>query len=468
MRDIALTLMIVGTLPFVAVSPYLGVLVFNWLSLMQPHRLAYGFAVEAPFAMVVGVLTLLGWMASRETKRYPMSPLGVLIIVWAFWIMITTATAVSPEIALVKCANTLKTLLIACLVMMLANNRERIIAMVWVIAVSVGFYGFKGGIWWIRHAGAWPVLGPEATQMADGNQLALALCMTLPLIFYLYHVVKHRILRLGVLGVGFLNVVAIFGTYSRGGLLALCAAGAFLLWKSRHRFVFAIVGAIILVTAAPLVPQKWIDRMTTIQSYDEDASAGLRFQWWKMSERIARDMPVTGGGFSVFMVPSVYPKYNPEADHPRDVHSIYFEVLGEHGYPGLLIFIALLGTAFLTASKTIFVARKHPELRWAADLARMLQVSLIGYATAGAFLTLATSHEYYQIVALIGALEVYVRQAVKAKKAGQPIEPETAGRWDWLRPPSSAKTRWRRPTPARPATQPASARQPATARLGAR
>jgi hypothetical protein len=158
-------------------------------------------------------------------------------------------------------------------------------------------------------------------------------------------------------------------------------------------------------------------------------------------------MPVTGGGFSVFFAPEVYPRYNPEADHPRDVHSIYFEVLGEHGYVGLAVFVALLGAAFLTASKTIFMARRHAELRWAADLARMLQVSLIGYAIAGAFLTLATSHEYYQVLGLIGALEVYVRHAVKAKKAGQPIEPETpGGRWDWLKPPFKL----RRPLPARP------------------
>jgi hypothetical protein len=129
------------------------------------------------------------------------------------------------------------------------------------------------------------------------------------------------------------------------------------------------------------------------------------------------------------------------------VHSIYFEVLGEHGYVGLAIFVALLGAAFLTASKTIFMTRRHAELRWAADLARMLQVSLIGYAIAGAFLTLATSHEYYQVLGLIGALEVYVRHAVKAKKTGQPIEPVAAGgRWDWLKPPFKL----RRPIPVRP------------------
>jgi probable O-glycosylation ligase (exosortase A-associated) len=435
MRDVALTLMVISSLPFVAIYPYVGVLTFNWLSLMAPNRLAYSFAVEAPFAMVVAVVTLLAWLISRENKRYPLTLLSILILMWALWITVTTAVAINPEIALVKWSSTMKTLLIACLVMMLANNRERIIAMVWVCAVSVGFYGGKGGVWWILHKGEWPVVGPDTTQMADGNQLALALCMTLPLIFYLYQVSKPRFVRLGCLGVGFLTLIAIFGTYSRGGLIALGAVGVFLLWKSRHRFVFAIIGAIIFFTAAPFIPSKWIDRMTTIETYDADSSAGLRFQWWKMAQLIARDRPIAGGGFSVFMDPRVYPRYNPEADHPRDVHSIYFEVLGEHGYVGLAIFTALLGVGFLTASKTIFMARRHKELRWAADLARMFQVSLVGYASAGAFLTLATSHEYYQILALIGALEGYVRQAVKAKKAGLPLEPERPGVWDWLQPP---------------------------------
>ncbi len=463
MRDVALTLLVASTLPFIAICPYLGVLVFNWLSLMAPNRLAYGFAIEAPFAMIVAVTTLFAWLISRETKRLPFTAISALILMWAVWITITTAAAINPELALVKWAGTMKTLLIACMVLMLATNRDRIVAMVWVIAVSVGFYGGKGGVWWILHAGAWPVVGPESTQMADGNQLALALCMTLPLIFYLFQVAKSRFVRLGCLGVGFLTLIATFGTYSRGGLIALAAVGVFLLWKSRHRLVFALIGAILFVTAAPFVPAKWIERMTTIQTYDEDSSAGLRFQWWGMARRIARDNPINGGGFSVFMDPQVYPRYNPEADHPRDVHSIYFEVLGEHGYVGLTIFMALLGAGFLTASKTIWQARRHKELRWASDLARMLQVSLIGYASAGAFLTLATSHEYYQLLALIGALDVYVRQAVKAKKAGQPIEPEPRGRWDWLQPPVAVP----RPRPGRPlpgATPGAVPGRPAVAR----
>jgi probable O-glycosylation ligase (exosortase A-associated) len=439
MRDVALTLLIVGSLPFITISPYLGVMVFNWLSLMSPNRLAYSFAVDAPFAMVVGVVTILAWLASREPKRYPMTALGWLMILWGLWITITTATAISPEFALVKWANTMKTLLIAALVLMLSTNRARITAMVWVCALSVGFYGLKGGVWWILHGGTWPVVGPEATQMADGNQLALALCMILPLVFYLYHVVEQRLIRWGFLAAGFLTVIAIFGTYSRGGLIALTIVGGFLLWKSRHRFMFALIAAVIFFTAAPFVPEKWIDRMTTIETYNEDNSANLRFEWWQMARRIARDLPITGGGFSVFMNPEVYPRYYPDADHPRDVHSIYFEVLGEHGYVGLGIFLALLAAAFLTASKTIFMARRHKELRWAADLARMCQVSLAGYATAGAFLTLATSHEYYQIVGLIGALEVYVRQVVKRKKAGLPLEPPQPGRWDWLKPPMSPR-----------------------------
>lgn len=447
MRDIVLSLIILSALPFITISPFLGVLVFNWLSLMSPHRLTFGFASEAPWAMMVGVLTIGAWAVSRESKRFPTSLVSVLVLVWMMWITITTASAIAPGLSLFKWSDTMKTLLVTCLVMMMTDSRERITAMVWVIAASIGFYGFKGGIWWILHAGQGTVGGPEYTQMADNNQLALALDMALPLIFYLYHILRHRLLRLGALGTGFLNLIAIIGTYSRGGMIALVAVGSFLVWKSRHRFMFVLAGTLLFLVAAPLIPTQWVARMTTVQTYDEDGSANLRFEWWGMARRIAADRPITGGGFSVFLNPSVYPRYFPDADHPRDVHSIYFEVLGEHGYVGLMIFVALLGGSFLTASKTIFMTRRRPELRWAADLARMLQVSLIGYAIAGAFLTMATSPEYYCVVAVTVALERYVRKAVQAAKSGRPIAAEElTGRWDFLRPPVTV----RRPASVRP------------------
>jgi putative inorganic carbon (HCO3(-)) transporter len=82
-------------------------------------------------------------------------------------------------------------------------------------------------------------------------------------------------------------------------------------------------------------------------------------------------------------------------------HSIYFQVLGEQGFVGLFLFLLLGLLAWRTGSKVINAAKDVPENKWAADLAAMGQVSLIGYATAGAFLGLAYFDLPYHLVVII-------------------------------------------------------------------
>jgi hypothetical protein len=82
--------MIFGSLPFIVVKPYLGVLVFSWISYMNPHRLAWGFAVTMPWAMIVGALTFAAWIISRENKKFPMTPVTILMVAFVVWCTITT------------------------------------------------------------------------------------------------------------------------------------------------------------------------------------------------------------------------------------------------------------------------------------------------------------------------------------------------------------------------------------------
>ncbi len=101
--------------------------------------------------------------------------------------------------------------------MCLLQERQRLQLMVWVIAVSLGFYGARGGIFTILTGGNYRVWGPPDTFIADNNQLALAMIMTLPLMWYLYLTTVQRWLRLGVLGVAGLTMISVLGTHSRGG-----------------------------------------------------------------------------------------------------------------------------------------------------------------------------------------------------------------------------------------------------------
>ena len=63
------------------------------------------------------------------------------------------------------------------------------------------------------------------------------------------------------------------------------------------------------------------------------------------------------------------------------------------------------------------MTKEQPELRWAYDLAAMIQVSLVGYMVAGAFLSLAYFDLFYLLVAIVVATQDVVARALKGVPA---------------------------------------------------
>ena len=135
------------------------------------------------------------------------------------------------------------------------------------------------------------------------------------------------------------------------------------------------------------MPDHWFERMGSIQTFDQDMSAMGRINAWWFAWNLAQDHPITGGGFRTF-TPELFQIYAPDPNHFVDAHSIYFEVLGEQGFVGLLLFLILGLSALYTGGWIVRRTKRDPELRWARDLAAMLQVSLVGYAAGGLFLGL--------------------------------------------------------------------------------
>lgn len=114
---------------------------------------------------------------------------------------------------------------------------------------------------------------------------------------------------------------------------------------------------------------------------------------------------------------AVFQLYSPDPGNVRDVHSIYFEVLGEHGWVGFVLFMFLLVLTWLKCGATIRAAKKQPDKLWARDLAAMIQVSLVGYMSAGAFLGLA----YFDFVYHLVAVAVVVHHLTVADKSPVPV-----------------------------------------------
>lgn len=305
----------------------------------------------------------------------------------------------------------MKIQLMVFITLMIMRQPERIRMLTWVTAMSLGFYGVKGGIYTITTGGGGMVLGPPGSFIEGNTEISLALIMTLPLLRYLQLNSENKWIRRGLGIAMLLTAVSIVGSYSRGALVAGLAMGAFLWLKSRNKAATGMAIALVIPLLFAFMPEQWHDKMGTIKTYEEDRSALGRINAWYFAFNLANAHPITGGGFEAF-TPELFQQYAPEPENFHDSHSIYFQVLGEHGYVGLFLFLTLLILAWRAGSQTIQLSRNRPELKWASDLAAMTQVSLIGYAVGGAFLGLAYFDFFYELVILLVLSRAHVDSAL--------------------------------------------------------
>jgi len=433
-RDILFTIIFTIVISQVFRRPWIGILIWSWLSYMNPHRLTYGFAYLFPWVAITAGVTIACWVASGERKWFPWTRETILEIVFTVWFTVTTIFALNAQVAWDYWDRAFKVQIMILMTLLIIRTRFQINALVWTIAGSMGFFGLKGGLWSLLTGGINRVYGPPKSFIEDNNALAVALVMVLPLMRYLQLRADNKFLRLGLIAAQVLTALAVLTTYSRAGFIALCVVGSYLWWKSRHKVAFAL--ALVLV-AAPLIrfmPETWKERMSTIQNTDDeslDASARGRLNAWAFAINLVEERPILGGGFRVFISPE-FAKYAPDPKDRHDAHSIYFEVLGEHGFPGLFLFLALGVSTWFTAQGVIRRAKDLPQVEWAVDLVRMLQVSLAGFAAGGAFAGLAFFDLPYHLVAIVVLCKILVDQEIRAMR-----EHEVAAPLTYLRPVSA-------------------------------
>lgn len=399
MRDLLVTAIVFGILPFVFKRPWVGILLWSWLGYMNPHKQTWGFAQNFPFALIVGIVIIVAFLFSREKKEMLWTRETVLLLIFVGWMFFTTFFAFYPDPAWEQWEKVWKIQLMVFLTVLIIKERQQLHWLIWVIALSLGYYGVKGGIFTIAHGGVYRVQGPEGTFIGGNNEIALALVMVIPLIRYLHLQATQQWVRLGLAGAMVLSGVAAVGSQSRGGLVAMLAMGFFLWTKSRNKMITGVYMVLAVVIIGMVMPQAWYDRMSTIENYQQDESALGRINAWHTAFNVASDR-ITGGGFETFLPPT-FRQYAPDPSMVHDVHSIYFEIMGEQGFIGFAMFMLLGVFAWLRARQIIRACKNDPSRKWASDMAAMLQVSLIGYATGGAFLGLGYFDLPYHLMMLI-------------------------------------------------------------------
>jgi probable O-glycosylation ligase (exosortase A-associated) len=427
MRGLLFLVVFMASLPLIFVSPFNGVLIWYIFSLGNFHTLSWGFLNNLYYAHIIAILTCVSWLfCGAEKKRLPLTPVVILTLLFSLWMTITSFFALAPAtLVWAKWELVQKVLFMALVGYALTTTHERVNQLIWVVVLSIGFWGVKGGIWGLLHGGGNRVYGPDGTAIADNNDFGLALLMILPLLFYQWHFAANRWLRHGLMWMGFLVTVAVVLTYSRAALVGLAVMVAVLLVRSRAKLSMSILIVAVGYFIYNFAPENWFSRMSTIEEYQSDASATARIYVWKLSLQIVDQRPLVGGGFDVTRWPEATNRFLsgtdlPDLTTPRAAHSIYFEVLSEHGYVGLALFLMITLYSWFNCSWLIRHSRDHPDRAWADVLGRMGHGVLVAYWTAGAFASQAYLDEYWCVVFLLDAARRIVVKEVATSSGPDP------------------------------------------------
>lgn len=396
-RDLIVASFMAIIIPLALAHPWIGVMGWTFISLASPHQQAYGFIQEAPLAMLIALATLIGMFLSKDPKRLVVKGPMVWMALLVVWMLIAYPFSLDQysEENWQFLSKVLKIMFMNFVALTVLYTRKQVDFLIATCAISLGIYGVKGGVFTLLTGGSFRVQGLGGF-LVGNNEMALALIMIVPLLYYLRSITDNRWYRMGLATSIFLTCIAAVGSQSRGALLAIMAMGAAFIYRSPTRGKALLPFLTIALFIPFFMPDSWWERMDTIGAYQQDASAMGRINAWYLAWNVATHN-FFGGGFYLESA-EIFARYAPDPTDIHVAHSNYFQILGQHGFIGLFFFLGMWISTWRT-SRWISKNCTNPDDQM---LVRMIEVSLIGFATGGAFLNLAYfDGPYYLMIALV-------------------------------------------------------------------
>lgn len=408
--------------------PWIGIMCWTWLSIMNPHQLTWTLKTM-PFAAAIGGSTLLGLFLTKDRRDYSLNRENITLMLFMMWFCITLPFSMLWDDSFDLYKRVMKIDLMVLVSLVLLHSKRHLILFVWVNVISIGFFGVKGGIFTVLTGGSYKVWGPENTYIEGNNEVALAIVMVIPLMRFLQLQMQAKWAKVTMTFCMVMMAASALGSHSRGALLAIGAMALVLWWRGKNKFAGAIGILVVGAALLSLMPAEWWDRMNTIKTYQQDESAMGRINAWWMAFNLAK-ANFFGGGFFIW-TSQIFTIYAPDPNDVHAAHSIYFMVLGEQGFVGLFIFLALFLFAYGSSNQLRVFGKRQPETQWLSDLGSMLQVGFVGYAVGGAFLSLSYWDLPYNmmIMAVVGRRWMARKEWLKEKPEPLVVLPPFMRQW---------------------------------------
>lgn len=432
MRELALLLTYTSFFALGVLSPFVLVLGYVWVDNFVPQEVSYGLLRGLPVSQVIAMGAIGAYLLLD--RRSPPRPnlIMVLTVLMAAWITATNFWAVAPADAWTKWDWAFKNVLLSAFIPFFLRSRVQIEAFIQVYIGAALIHIMPVGIKTMISGGGYGnslgILTDSNSGLAESSTLAAVSIMFIPLLLWLR---KHSILMPAKLrtplytGLIVVCCAAAVGTYARTALIGFFVVGAGMWIRSRHKIGFTVLLGIAALAISVAVSDAWVSRISTIKDPTKESSANTRFLVWRWTLDFVQDNPL-GGGFSSYVINRIEDVAEDgtvlSVQFGRAFHSIYFEVLGEHGWPGFILFVAIAATALLGLRSIMRRTRKGkaPGLEWCRDLAAALQTATLTLLVCGAFIGIAFQPMYWYLFALAAMLSQYLRRVLSAKPAARP------------------------------------------------
>ncbi len=442
MHDLALIGFLVALIAMGFRRPFLLVLAYVYVDIVSPQRLSYYMLNSVPVSLICVALAVLAWALVDDKRDTRVAPRQFLMLALLIYCGITTTQADFPIEALRKWDWVWKALAFAIFLPLTLRTRLRIEALALFMVLAASSIIVVGGIKTIVSGGGYGSLNlmvENNSGLYEGSIISTVAIAVIPLILFLKN---HVTIFPADWRVAIYSYALIFacllipiGTQARTGLICIGVLAVMALRHMKRRLLYLgmMAGAALIVV--PLLPSAFTERMDTIQSYKADQSASTRLAVWAWTWDYAQDRPF-GGGFDAYrqnkirMELTTTDESGPTSDvdvtiatdQGRAYHSSYFEMLGEQGWPGVIMWLAIHAIGLLRMELLIrkYRAREPENGQWIGGLATALQQGHVIYLVGSLFVGIAFQPFVYMLVGMQIGLDTYAKRRA-GEAAWRPI-----------------------------------------------
>jgi putative inorganic carbon (hco3(-)) transporter len=446
-RDLGLIAFLAALLTLGFLRPFLFVLAYAYVDIVSPQRLSYYLLNAIPISLICFVLALGGWMMADDKRGTRIAPRQWLIILLLGWAAYTTTTAVLPLEALDKWGWVWKALLFAIFLPLTLRTKLRIEALILYMVLCAASIIIVGGIKTMGSGGGYGQLNlmiDTNSGLYEGSTISTVAIAIIPVILWLakFGTIFPPDWRVRTFAgaLVFACLLIPIGTETRTGLICIVVLGVLMLRATKRRALYLGLMGVAGLAAIPMLPSSFTNRMNTIEGYQADNSASTRLAVWAWTWDYVQHHPL-GGGFEIYRTNRLVIRLSETqatgngaevsssiaTDKGRAFHSAYFEMLGEQGFPGFVLWLLLHLSGLIGMEK---VRRQYgkssPEDAWIAPLATALQNGQIIYLIGALFVGIAFQPFIFMLIGVQIALAEHVRRLRGSDRPAPFVTPRRA------------------------------------------